>query len=429
MTKQPGSPLLLAGDILTPQGILHDHVLEIFSGRIARIIPVRQLHHKSPVTRLSKGVLVPGFIDLQVNGVGDCDLAVHGDAAVGRLAKHLARNGCTGFLAALITSDRESLRRGIASASPWIAKPNGGARLLGVHLEGPFLNVLKRGIHPTRHVEIPSRKNVDDVLKIGGSSLRLMTLAPEMPGGMELVKRLKKENVVASIGHSNASYDEAMRAFEAGIKSVTHLFNACSPFHHRAPGIVGAALQAPEVLVQIISDGIHVHPAALDSAYRIKGKNKTVLVTDALVGGGKQFRFAGKKICSRSVRPSIGRDNVILRSGSDEGSRMAIKILRVAQDDITVPGQFIDAKGVLAGSSLGMAVALTNFRSFVRAPLEDLIQCVSSTPATLLGLGRSKGTLENGKDADMVWLDDKGGVLATWVGGEQVYVRDNRIHR
>ncbi len=372
---------------------MRDHVVEIISGRIERIIPAKQIHRNSPITHLSKGFLAPGFIDLQVNGVGDCDLALQGEAAVGRLAKNLARDGCTGFLAALITSDRESLRRGMAAARPWMDKSSGGARLLGVHLEGPFLDASKRGIHPARHVQIPSRKNVDEVLKTGGAMLRLMTLAPEIWGGLDLVKRLKKENIAASIGHSNASYDEAMRAFDAGAKSVTHLFNACSSFHQRAPGIVGAALQAPEVIVQIIPDGVHVHPVAVDLAYRIKGKNKTAVVTDALAGAPKKFRFAGKNIATRA------------------------------------PGTFVDAKGVLAGSSLGMAQALANLRSFVRAPLEDLIQCLSATPAALLGLGRSKGTLEKGKDADMVWLDDTGGVLATWVGGEQVYVRDHRVYR
>ena len=393
MAKDSFGPL--RGNILTPQGLLRDHVLEISSGRIARIVPAAQFHSKKPVTRLSKGMLVPGFIDLQVNGVGACDLAAGGPEAAHRLAMRLAREGCTSFLAALITSDRDTVKRGVEAVRDTIqAREKCGAKLLGVHLEGPFLNRLRRGIHPARHIVGPTSKNTDAILKASQDVLCLMTVAPEVPGGLALVKRLRKEKIVVSVGHSNATYDEALRAFDAGVQSVTHLFNACSPLHHRAPGLIGAALQHPAIVTQIIPDGVHVHPAIVDLTYQMKGKNKMAVVTDALSGGGTTFKFA---------------NTTITAGGADKKYR--------------------DQTGTLAGSSLTMAQAFRNLASYVKAPLEDLIQCLTLTPATLLGLQHSKGSLEKGKDADMVWLNDGGGVMATWVEGEQVYVRDHRIHR
>ncbi len=223
----------------------------------------------------------------------------------------------------------------------------------------------------------------------------MITLAPELPGGMALVARLGKAGVIASIGHSDATYEQARGALDAGVRSATHLFNASSPFHHRAPGVVGAVLDSEQVTAQIIADGVHVHPSCVELAYRMKGKSGLAVVTDALagVGGGKSFfHFADKKIRREK-------------------------------------GRFLDSAGTLAGSALTMAQAWKNLQKFVQAPAHDLIQCLTLTPAKLLGLEHSKGSLETGKDADMVWLDDLGNVEATWIGGEQVYVRNHRLHR
>lgn len=377
--------LFLRGDVLAPKGLLTDHVLEIARGRIVRMVPANGFRFARRAQRLSGGMLVPGFIDLQVNPVGSRQ-------DMPALAAQMARGGCTGFLAAFITNDIPTLTKQLAWAKPWVGKATGGARLLGVHLEGPFLNPERRGVHPLRYTVKPTAKNTAALFRAAGDSLRMMTLAPEISGGMALAKRLAKAGVVSSIGHSNATYDQAMRSFDAGIRSATHIFNASSPLHQRAPGVPGAVLTHPGVTAQIIPDGVHVHPACVDMAYRLKGKGRLAVVTDALAGGGKSFVFAGRKIMLRG-------------------------------------GKFTAADGTLAGGALDMAGAFARLQTFVKGQASDLIQCCSLAPAALLGLERAKGSLEPGKDADLVWLDASGAVKATWVGGEQVYVRDHRIHR
>ncbi len=365
------------------QGVLKDHVMEIAHGRIVCIVPAAGFGSGTHVEHLVSGIVVPGFIDLQVNPIG-IDFAL--------LSKKLAQEGCTGFLAALITQELDGLNASIARARGWMKHKSSGAKLLGIHLEGPFLNPERRGIHPLRCIQKHSASKMARLLKSCGDTLRMMTLAPEISGGMDLVKRLSRERIIASIGHSNATYAQAMKAFDAGANSVTHLFNACRPFHHRDPGIVGAALENPGVWAQIIPDGVHVHPSAVRMAYAMKGKQRLCAVTDALVATSERFSFAGQKIKHRA-----------------QG--------------------FYSAQAKLAGSSLTMAAALRNLQTFVKAPIEDLIECVSLAPATLLGLDSVKGSLEPGKDADLAWLDDKGRVQATWVEGEKVYVRDHRLHR
>ena len=386
------APLFLRGNILTPAGIQADHLVEVSAGRIVKIFPARGRVSSDQALNYGGGLIVPGFIDLHVNPVGDCDLANSAADAVDRLASRLARGGCTGFLAALITCDFKTLYRQLGRAKTWMGKRTQGARLLGVHLEGPFLNPLRRGVHPGKHITNPTSTKVSALLNAAGDSLKMMTVAPEVPGGMDLVRRLAKERVVASIGHSDATYDQARESFEAGIRSATHLFNASSPYHHRAPGVAGAVLAIPQIVAQVIPDGWHVHPSCLEMVYRVKGKRHFAAVTDSLVAPQPGFVFAGRKITKKGKR-------------------------------------FLAADATLAGSDLAMAQGLVNLQSFVKAPARDLIECLTLTPARLLGIDRFKGSIETGKDADLVWLDEKGAVKATWVEGEQVYVRDHRLRR
>ena len=369
-----------------------DHLLEVAQRRIVRLCPAKGCRPKGPVQSLGHGMLLPGFIDLQVNPVGAFDILTKGPNALPMLAARLAKSGCTGFLLALITDDLCKLEMAVSSVLHWVGRATGGARLLGIHLEGPFLNPTRRGVHPLRYIKRPTQKDVSRLLKAAGDSLRMMTLAPEIPGAIDLLAQLRKGGIVASIGHSNATYDQALRSFEKGVRSATHLFNASTPFHHRAPGIVGAVLDSPSVTAQIIPDGFHVHGSAVRMVYRIKGKKAFCAVTDALAGGGRHFAFAGTRVQKQNRR-------------------------------------FVTRDGTLAGSSLNMAGAFTNLQSFVKAPLEDLIECLGLTPATLLGLKQTQGSLEPGKDADMVWMSDNGDVQATWVKGESVYVRNHRVHR
>ncbi len=382
----------LRGDVLTPGGLRSDHVMEVSGKRLGKIYPAADF--KPPVAPIAlNGTLLPGFIDLQVNPVASWDLVAGGERALQGLAKGLAKQGCTGFLAALITGEEKKLLQTLKTLGTCMGRPTGGARFLGFHSEGPFLNPERAGVHPIRFMRRPSAMAFQKILKAAGSSLKMMTLAPELPGGAELTRLLAKEKIVPSIGHSNADYAQAMKAFDAGVRSVTHLFNASSPMHHRAPGIPGAALERADVFAQIIPDGLHVHSAALRLAYRAKGPKRLAMVTDALAGDKSSFSFAGQQVKRKD-------------------------------------GCFVAAGGTMAGSDLSMASAWAHASRFVPSAAQtDLIQCLTLTPASLLGLERETGSLEEGKFADMVLLDAKQEVAATWVQGEQVYVRDHRVYR
>lgn len=328
--------------------------------------------------------IAPGFIELQLNGGIGYDFTEQPEA-VREVAAVLPRWGVTAFLPTIITSPDETY----LNAFKIIGQAKGqteGAQILGIHLEGPFLNPQYRGAHNPEWLQIPSLEKVKAVLEAG--PLRLLTLAPELAGAAEVIAFLREHNVLVSLGHSAATYEDALIGIEAGAAYATHLMNAMPPLHHRKPGLVGAVLTAPSVTAGIIVDGIHLHPAMIKMIYQMKGAANLNLVTDAMAGMGMppgRYQLSGQTVLVDETSARL--DNV---------------------------------EGTLAGSILTFDEAVRNMQQWSGCSLAEAVQMASLNPARLLGL-ENKGRIAPGGDADMVILSTEGEVEATFVAGRLAY--------
>lgn len=349
------------------------------SGRIADVVrgPAPDL----PAPVCEAGLVSPGFIDLQVNGgfgveVGD------GAQAIRHLAVRLPATGVTAFLPTLVSSSPEVYPRACRAFLDARGAP--GALPLGLHLEGPFISPRRAGAHRRDALLHPPSDLFDPFLE--HEVLRLVTLAPELEGGLDRVRRLAASGVVVSLGHTDASYEELVQAIDAGATMVTHLYDAMSPFHHRAPGAVGAALLDERVVAGLIADGVHSHRASVRLAVRAKGADRIALVTDAIAGAGM----------GPGVYGLDGREVVV----DETAARLR--------------------DGTLAGSVLTLDQAVRNVVGWTGSGVAEACHMASEVPARLLGLP-AKGRLAAGFDADLVLLDDALRVAATFVEGRCVY--------
>ena len=371
------SRLVLSGPTVLPDATIGEATLLVEQGVITRV--VRGVD--SCADLVVKGYIAPGFVDLQVNGAYGQDLTTNG-SGVADVAARLPETGVTSFLPTLITSPFEGyselvsdVRRASLGAT--------GANVLGVHLEGPYLNPLKRGAH---NPALLRAADVDEIMRwADGDMIRIVTLAPELPGALEAVRGLRRRGIIVSAGHSNATFDEALAGFEAGVTWGTHLFNAMRALDHREPGLSGALL-ASRVPCGLIADGIHVHPAMVKLAFQIKGAGGLTLVTDAMAAMGMP---------SGHYRLS---DRQVIVDGAS--ARLADR--------------------TLAGSILTMDQAVRYIIEFTHCSLGEAITMATATPARLLGLER-KGRIAPGCDADVVILDEALHVTHTLVAGQVVY--------
>ncbi|OSZ70379.1 N-acetylglucosamine-6-phosphate deacetylase [Sphingomonas sp. IBVSS2] len=361
-------------------GALREDVAVLIDGaRIAGVVPADAIS-AGVESRHLDGMLVPGFIDTQVNGGGGVLFndapTVEGIAAIG--AAH-RRFGTTGFLPTLISDDLDVIRRAVAAVDAAIAAGIPG--VLGIHIEGPFLNADRKGIHSAEKIRLLDAEGITALTGLTRGRT-LVTLAPERVAVSD-IEQLVAAGVVVAAGHTNARYDQAKAAVAAGMRGVTHLFNAMSPLGSREPGMVGAALDSGELVCGLIVDGHHVNPATLRLALRCKPASGFMLVTDAM--------------------PSVGSDasEFVL-----QGRHITVKDGACRSDD-----------GTLAGSHLDMAAAVRNAVSMLGVDLATAVTMASASPAALMGLGDTHGRIATGQAADVVLLDDAGQVRETWIGG------------
>jgi N-acetylglucosamine-6-phosphate deacetylase len=323
-----------------------------------------------------RGIASPGFVDLQVNGFGGVDFAAADIAGYARAGEALLECGVTAYLPTLITAPVEALEAALREVP--LGAP--GPRILGVHVEGPFLAPERMGTHTLSSRRDPDPALVERLLAAG--PVRLMTLAPELPGALELIDFLQENGIRVSLGHSDATAEQADAAFDRGVGTVTHVFNAMRPFRHRDPGVAGAALARRDVIVQLIVDGHHVAPTTVRLVWSAAG-GRVALVTDAIAGasvGDGRYR--------------LGDVEVEVRHGSARNS-----------DD------------VLAGSVVTMIEAIRNLHA-LGVPLADSLDAATSVPARVVGA--DVGTLEPGARADVVVLDDNLEIERVVVGGEEL---------
>jgi N-acetylglucosamine-6-phosphate deacetylase len=360
---------LAAKRVVTPSGMLSPGVVETDGERIVAVAATSGT--------VPDRTLAPGFIDLQVNGINDIDVAAANGPDWHRLDELLLDQGVTAWCPTLVTAPLPAFVAPLARMAAAAARPDPGSRplLIGAHLEGPFLGGAP-GAHPKQliiDVDLGWINSLPPIVKV-------VTLAPEAVGAVDAIKALVERGVLVSIGHSTATYEEAEAAVEAGARLVTHLFNGMAPLHHRTPGVLGAALSDERLTTSLIADLVHVHPAAIKTAFRAKGRRGIILVTDA--------------VAWQAAR--VGRIEIALRDGAPR-----------------LPD------GTLAGSALRMDQAVKNVVDRAGVSLEDAIAAASTTPAMLAAL-QGRGRLEVGARADIVAVSPKLDVEAVWLGGQQV---------
>jgi N-acetylglucosamine-6-phosphate deacetylase len=332
------------------------------------------------------GYLSAGFIDLHLHGACGVNFLDGREDSVRKIQAAHARYGTTAVLATLGTAPIETLKEAISCLKTMI---NGGRHdgLLGIHLEGPYINRLKSGAQPVEQIRAPDWEELSELVDLAGGHLKIVTLAPEIKGGLSLVEMLQERGIIPAIGHSNASVEESEEAFAAGVRYVVHLFNAMSVMHHRFPGLAAAALLDDDVVVELIADGVHVDPRMLRLALRVKRWDNVVLVTDcieALDSGAESFTVWGRRAKVFGDAPRF--------------------------DD-----------GVLCGTILTLNEALKNILRYTGRHLTEVIKLATINPARVLGIDTRKGSVEKGKDADLVVFDDDLAVQASVINGKIVY--------
>ncbi len=378
--------MLSGGNIYSSEGILTDSTLVIENGIIQKITKeiVSADHFKFP----SHYHIVPGFIDMHVHGIKGCDVMDATAEALSTICQALASEGTTSFLATTMTAEVSYIDAAVEAVKNYnLSNKKVGAEILGLHLEGPFLSSKKMGAQPGDKIILPDVNLMQQWQVKSENNIKLVTLAPELAKSDELIRYLLQEKIVCSIGHTNATYAETMAAIAAGCTHITHLFNAMSGIHQREPGAVTAALLSDGVMAELIVDGFHLHPAVVNLAFKLKGKDKIILVTDAM-----------RAKCMQDGCYDLGGQSVHVKQGH---------------------AQLAD--GTIAGSVLTMSAAIKNMIKFTGCGLAEAVKMASENPARALNIFAKKGSIEINKDADLVVLDDDLNVVLTIVAGKLVY--------
>jgi len=359
-------------------------------GRIAAVAQELEPPPGLGVTDAHGLTLVPGYIDIHVHGGGGLSLATADPEEIQSYARWVVSHGVTGFLATVFASGLEEALA-LVSAAGYVSdrRLDGGAEVLGINLEGPFINPKRKGALPDAWVRTPRPDELAALSNASDGSIKVMTLAPEVSGAEELMQLALKDWIVVAVGHSDATYEEAQRAFDLGASHLTHAFNGMRSFHHRDPGPVFAAFEAPHVTLEVIADGIHLHPATVRAMVRAAGPGRIALISDG-------------------VRPA-GLDDGVFQLGDEQAS--------LTRGRVQLPD------GTIAGGAETMDHIVRNVVSWEVAGLADAVRMASTVPARVLGLSEEKGRLAVGYDADIIALDNESNVAMTWVGGRLVYKR------
>lgn len=382
---------LLAREILTPLDRIH-HGVVIFEEGVIQEVGSRDCIEIPKVCRtvdLKDAILAPGFIDLHIHGSAGHDVMEGDDAALEAVESLIAKHGVTSYCPTTVTASMDETLGSLGKLGHFIERMashgptnNGRARPLGVHLEGPFLSDSRRGVHPPAHLLPPSIEVFHQMWQAAVGRVSVLTIAPELPGALELIHEARRRGVVVSLGHSNADLCQAQRGISAGAHHATHTFNAMRRLEHRDAGLLGAILTHKCMTADIIVDGIHVEPTVVDLFLREKGVEGAVLITDATSA-----------------------------TGMPDGT------YRLGNFEVEVKNGQCTSHGKLAGSVLTLDRAIRNVMDFAGWTLQNAVRLATYNPARVLGVEKRKGIIASGADADFAILDAQGEVRNTIIGG------------
>jgi len=385
------STILLARQLLTPLERIEDAALVMDRGIIAAVgnRDAVSIPSQERVVDLGDSILTPGLIDMHVHGGAGHDVMEGCDESLAAIERLMVRHGVTSYCPTTVTApldqtlkSLEDLARAAERADGDGGRDSTRAQPLGIHLEGPFLSHARRGVHPAIYLQPASSEAFNQMWDAAAGRIRVLTIAPELEGALDLIVDASRRGVCVSVGHSNATLVQAIAGIQAGVRHATHTFNAMRRFDHRDPGLLGTILTDRRLTADIIADGIHVAPIVVDLFVRCKGVDGAVLITDG-----------------------------ISATGMPDGT------YRLGSFEVQVRDNRCESHGKLAGSVLTLDRAVRNMMSFAKVSFQDSIRMATLNPARVLGIEHRKGLLQPGADADLVVFSSAGEVLHTVVGG------------
>lgn len=353
--------------------VLEDYCVVVSRGKITNIDLEQNINlHSMDVVIDGKGnYLSPGFMDIHNHGNSGCDFMDATEEAIGKIGQYHLQNGVTSYLGTVLTQSYENMIKSVENIANYKNKEN-ASQILGIHLEGPFFSIKKKGAQPMEFIKDPDLNFINNIINISNHKVKMISIAPEKAGALQLISKIKENNIAVAMAHSDATYDEAIRGIDNGATVATHLYNGMRNFTHREPGIVGASLADERVFCELIYDRIHLHDVAVQIALKLKGADKVILVSDAM--------------------RATGLEDGVYELG---GQKVVVKEKAARLED-----------GSLAGSTLNLRNAVYNMVKYLSIPVCEAVRMASLSPAKAIGADMFKGSIEVGKDADMILFDD-----------------------
>lgn len=374
--------------IITPYEVLDEYGVIMKNEKIVDIIPENNINPN----RFDKSIdgqgnyLSPGFIDIHNHGNSGYDIMDGTVLALDKIGEYHISNGVTSYLGTIITSSYEDIIKATKNIVDYENK-NEKSNIIGIHLEGPFFNVGKKGAQPEKYIKEPNRDYISSIIDASKGRLKMVSLAPELDGSIGLIRFIKREGIAIAMGHSNATYDEAKLAIDNGTNIATHLYNGMRGFDHREPGIVGAALMDDRVYCEVIYDRFHLHDMAVELALKVKGYDKIVLVSDAMMATGLEdgkYVLGGQEVFVSDGKPRLKSGNI-------------------------------------AGSTLNLQKAVHNMVKYLQVPINIAVKMASLNPARAINMDKDLGSIEIGKRADLILFDEEINIKEVYNGGSLAY--------
>lgn len=387
---------LVGGTIVTPFRIVQNGSIVIQNGKIIELGKTKDVNipDNSEVIDVSGRMVCPGFVDLLVHGGAGHGFADDNHNSIAEVSNYFMKHGSTTVLASLFAKPEELLLADLDRVGRYIEN-NPDSNIYGIHMEGPYLNKALKGAMNEDYLWKPSVESWEKIWKASRGHIKIMTIAPELPGTIEVMRAAASKGVVLSIGHSMANYDEIEVAIDNGAAHVTHMFNAMRPFHHRNPGVILGALLRNELKIELIADTLHVHSAVMELLLKLKGASGIILVSDSIRAGGMhegEYEFADQKVIMKNKRAFL-------------------------------------EDGTLAGSTLTLNVAVKNLVETANAKLTEAVRMASLNGAKVINIDHKKGILAVGKDADIVILNESFEVETTILNGKIAYTKTHEKNK